>query len=246
MIQVSSPPVTATKTNFNMDYRLWRQHGRGIDPTLADVNGGIPVRPSSTGIGISIDLPVSMNRDPNAGPIWNGYLVTEITDNMKRQPSPKPNNAVWNKLHQQTLLPSVLSLDPIRRLVYEFSFVASDGASLNYMSDIDNTDMTNQAGFRPFIKQNEWFMMGDSTRWWNTQRWTLENTNGLFRLDVPLDPGSWFNVNGANAVGIQDYLNALARPTYIGLTFGGGVYAGHGVNVYNGNACLQLNQMYTY
>ncbi len=229
-----------------MDWQLWRQFGRGFDQKLIDANGSIPVRPSSKGLGFAVDFPVSIHPDPNAGPTWNGYLVTEITDNMKTAPSPKPNNPAWNKQHPQPLLPPVLTLSPKQHLVYEFAFVSSDDSVLNYMSDIDNTDTTTLAGFRPLIKQQEWGMMGEQARWWSRQRWSLEKTDGVFRLDVALDPSNWFQVDGLAADKNQAYLDTLNRPTYIGLTFGGGSFAGHGVNVSNGNACFELYSLFTY
>ncbi len=244
MQQVSAPAPTTPRMNFDMTPDHWMQHGRGLNG-----EAGIPVR-AAQGIGFVTDFPWSAGADPNAGPNWNGYLVTEISGNMLHAPSPKPNNPAWNAQHPQPLLPAVLTLDPTKRLVLEYTFDVSVGANLNYMSDENNRDTTTLAGFRPFIKSGDWGMMGSPNRWWCKQRWMLEKTDGLFRLDVALDPTNWFDVDGMGADNVNSllpwYLAALARPTYLGLTFGGGSFAGHGVNVSNGNAVFTLLAFYTY
>lgn len=229
--------------NFNMAPACWTQHGRGLNG-----DNGVPVRPNGAGLGIITDFPVSDKLDPLAGPNWNGYLVNEISGNMLLTTSAKPNNAAWNKLHPPTLLPAVLTLDPKSHLIYEFTFTQTPGSVLNYQSDTNNTDKTVPAGFRPFLKDATWPMMGN--RWWSRQRWSLVPTGpNVVVLDVSLDPSNWFDVDGNGAdlgpnPANSGYLAALARPTYIGLTFGGGFFAGHGVNVSNGNAQFCLSRMY--
>ncbi len=232
--------------NFNMSPEYWRQHGRGRLSGV-DANGGAPVRHCGHDIGITTDFPWSEKPDPFAGPVWNGYLVMEVPGNMLRKPSPKPNNVAWNKNNPQPLLPPVLSLPVESHLLFEFFFEITKDAQLNYQSDIDNTDKTTPAGFRPFIKSGPWSMMGAPHRWWSRQRVDLSPTDTRRSLGVSLDPSNWFNVNGhdGDSPG-SGYLEALARPAYLGLTFGGGFFAGHGVNVSNGNARFHLHRFCAY
>ncbi len=212
--------------NFDMSAGRWLQEGRGQP---------MPVR-NNTGIGIIVDFPYSEKCDPSAGPNWNGYLTTEISCNLIRQLSPKPNNVAWNKKNPMPLMPPKFSLTPKDYLCLEFSFCMTEGAILNYQSDTHNTDKTVDAGFRPFF-------IGATTRWWCNQRASLVSTEKTVILKCSLDPSNWFDVNG-HVAGGPLYSDALIRPVSMGLTFGGGFYAGHGVNVSNGNAQFCLSRFY--
>ncbi len=215
---------------LNMRAEVWTQHGRGLNG-----DNGIAVRPF--GYGIATDFQFSEKEDPNAGPNWNGYLVTAIQGNMTRQLSPYPNNAAWNKNHPMPLLPPVLVLDPKQSLQFDFDFEQSPESILNWHSDADNVDRTVYAGWRPFISG-----LGlTGSRFWARQHIDLKPGSGS--VVVPLDPSNWFDVTGTPASTQPEYSTTLARPNFIGLTFGGGFYAGHGVNVANGNAVFCLNSL---
>jgi hypothetical protein len=72
----------------------------------------------------------------------------------------------------------------------------------------------------------------------------LQPTSGDVTMTVPLTPDQWSsvyrkvgNLNSSTLAGFQD---ALANLGDVGMTFGGGCFAGHGVNVSGGTARFVL------
>jgi len=80
----------------------------------------------------------------------------------------------------------------------------------------------------------------DNFRWWaNPTAMVLEA--GTATVTVPLDPAQWSDTNGTfGDVDPIGFAAALAAPGTIGLTFGGGCFFGHGVNVSGGTARFLL------
>jgi len=111
----------------------------------------------------------------------------------------------------------------------------------NYMMEPSNTCPT-PATVRPLI-----WAHGNSPhefdRWWsNPTSWLL--TAGSGTLIVPLSPEKWSSVYGrlgnASAAARAGFTNALRNVSSLGLTFGGGCFFGHGVNVRGGSAQFVL------
>lgn len=169
--------------------------------------------------GITMEIPVSEKPDPNAGPKWLGYVTGSFK---KRTP----------------ILGS--------RLVFKFQILC-DGC-FNFKSDEHNNG-TEPAAFRPFLKKNSWDMMGAVDRWWSAARFELKNTPDLQTLDVSLEPSEWTQVDGFKASYDEhfrsDFKKTLEQPSFYGVTFGGGSFYGHGVNVC-GKATFNLYSMYSY
>lgn len=191
---------------------------------------GFPVRKNPKG-GISFDLPVSPKCDPDATPPWAGYVTMQ-----------EPKNLIEHG-------PGVPLVGT--HLVYQFNVTATPGTQFNFMSDSNNLDGKDPAAFRPFLKQNAWDHMGLPDRWWNnSSKFTLKNSGPLETLDVSLDPALWTDVDGtpaaASPVLLGYFKQALARPSYIGWTFGGGNYYGHGVNCFGGQCTVNLYRLYSY
>lgn len=179
--------------------------------------------------GISFELPVSPLPDPHATPPWVGYVTMEDKVNLLQAGHGNP----------------ILGTN----LVYEFGMVVPPNTKFNFMSDANNFNGPNPASFRPLIKNGPWSSMSDANRWWSKQNWTLKDAF-LEKLDVSLAPSEWFDVNGTPAdssPAITALFNAAkAKPSYIGMTFGGGWFAGHGVNTSGGQATFSLYRMHTY
>ncbi len=78
--------------------------------------------------------------------------------------------------------------------------------------------------------------------WWaNPVSYTL--ANGLITLSVPLTGDQWSSVFGAfgsDPAAAAAFADSLANVNGIGVTFGGGCFFGHGVNVSGGPATFQL------
>jgi hypothetical protein len=63
-------------------------------------------------------------------------------------------------------------------------------------------------------------------------------------MTVPLTPDQWSSVYGKpgnlNATTLAGFHDALTNLGHVGMTFGGGCFAGHGVNVSGGSARFAL------
>ena len=95
---------------------------------------------------------------------------------------------------------------------------------------------------RPFIwaHQNS---PGDFDRWWSNPI-AFELSAGSATITVPLAPDQWSSVNGkvgnADAGALAGFQSALKAVSSLGLTFGGGCFFGHGVDVSGGTARFVL------
>ena len=79
---------------------------------------------------------------------------------------------------------------------------------------------------------------------WFSQPLSIELKPGPFALTVPLTGDNWISVLGRSGAIVPAEFDAtgadLAR---VGLTFGGGCFAGHGVRVTGGSARFVLHSM---
>ena len=77
-------------------------------------------------------------------------------------------------------------------------------------------------------------------RWWSRSGIDF-NSSGKFVLTVPLTPGNWIDVLGHdNDSNFPMFVAAEQNVAYVGMTFGGGCFDGHGVAVKNGSAIFTL------
>jgi len=85
---------------------------------------------------------------------------------------------------------------------------------------------------------------GPTYRWWsNPDAVTLSPGQAL--LSVPIDPDEWSDAEGkagSDPIAAAGFINALAHPAMVGLTFGG-CFFGHGVNVSGGSARFILTSV---
>ena len=107
----------------------------------------------------------------------------------------------------------------------------------NYMTEPFNT-CTTPGSARPFIWANG-NSFAEFDRWWSNPG-TLPLEPGSATLTVRLEPDQWSSVNGkfgnADAAAQAGFTNALKNVSSVGLTFGGGCFFGHGINVEGGGA----------
>jgi len=95
--------------------------------------------------------------------------------------------------------------------------------------------MFHQAGDAGTVLQN-------SYRWFSNA--TVPLAIGTFDLVVPLDPPQWVNVGGQNGVNdVPGFAGAKANQGSIGMGFGGGCFAAHGVAVSSGAAQVIINAL---
>ncbi len=105
--------------------------------------------------------------------------------------------------------------------------------SFYYQFDPDNCPSCYPAHVRAYIERQGDNGVAQNFRWWSDDPYSYElDAFGTVTLVIPFDPAVWSNVNGQS--GTQQpagFAAALAHPMQIGVTFGGGYFFGHGVNV---------------
>lgn len=150
--------------------------------------------------------------------------------------------------------PFAINYGSVHYLLTLYSSPLKIGDSLSFTANMTMTDGTTfnfaQAGNLAGLPANCRFMIvGNSTngtaltseswqnpdyRWWPNTSWMVLQA-GQQTLTVSLDPAVWNNVNGVIAAStppeLATFQAAIANPLYLGITFGGGSFDGHGVNV---------------
>jgi len=115
----------------------------------------------------------------------------------------------------------------------------------NFMLEPWNT-CTAPAHVRAYIEQfysNKY----DATYAPATYRWWANPTamllaSGVATVTMPLAPDQWSDAEGARGSDqLAGFTAALGHPAAIGMTFGGGCFFGHGVNVLDGTARFILS-----
>lgn len=86
-------------------------------------------------------------------------------------------------------------------------------------------------------------------RWWSNPV-AFELAPGTITVTVPLTPDKWSDVNGlfgnSSARVTQGFVGALQKANLIGMTFGGGCFFGHGVDVKDGAARFEVLSFSTF
>jgi hypothetical protein len=116
----------------------------------------------------------------------------------------------------------------------------------NYqLGDPDNT-CERPANVRLFLQRADDDLAHEFYRWWaNPISYQLgSDDNSTVTLTVPLAPDQWSSVLGRfgneSAESLAAFQETLQHMGHVGMTFGGGCYFGHGVNVSNGTARFTL------
>ncbi len=135
-------------------------------------------------------------------------------------------------------------LPPGGSLTAAFHIDAADGTVWNTQMEPSNAGVWPASVVLYFSDHNDG---GDQyDRWWSQwdNGYFVALGAGDFALTVPLvhDPAIWTSVYGQDSVqaSADRFAKALAHPTDVGMTFGGGFYKGHGINVCGGPARFTL------
>jgi hypothetical protein len=168
-------------------------------------------RPFDDNGAISFDLPISEQPDPNSKGPWLGYVVLPWTQ------------AIRGEFLTVTLNVTVAGPKHGRRIKF------------NYKSEAANV-CDAPASVRLYFQTSTLYNSTDGTRWWASAV-SYQLSAGLVTLTVPLTPKNFSSTYGHSGDSMAPYFwHALEHPTYVGLTFGGGCFYGHGVNVSKGQA----------
>ena len=125
-----------------------------------------------------------------------------------------------------------------------FEILTTGTPNFNYVMESDNNCAT-PATVRLFLERKNDDFSEEFYRWWaNPASYELQATPGEVTLTVPLTPDQWSSVYGKggnyNADSLAGFQDALQNLGDIGMTFGGGCFFGHGVNVSGGTARFAL------
>lgn len=138
------------------------------------------------------------------------------------------------------------STAPSQMVSVTFTISTTGNPVFNYqLGDPQNT-CNYPAHVRLFLERSDDDMSSEFYRWWsNPVSYELAATrDGAVTLSAPLSPHDWSSVLGRFGDEDQDTINgfnsALAHLGNVGMTYGGGCFAGHGVNVSGGTARFTL------
>lgn len=213
LASLTDTPATKKKIQkpiqeFPVRAALWQLHHRDIAYTRVKPN-----RPK----GFYFDFSKSALADPDAGPDWDGYLVS-------------PTRKIIGKT-----------------LVCEFEIIASDGVIWNHKSEASNTCDNTPLGLHLFFSGGHYYSQLASDRWWFQDAYVLKNGKGTIEapLDPDFWSNVWGHKGSETPELTGWFTGSSSRAMWIGLTIGGGCFLGHGGNVTNGTARLKITRLYT-
>lgn len=140
-----------------------------------------------------------------------------------------------NSLHYvQTPFRSTLTLHRVL-----ITFRVESSANANYNGKVDPAAW-DPATFHIFLQRRGDDLRKEHYRWWASKGVYVlgSRDNTVVTIEVPLDYREWTNVQGhTNETEFNNTLNDLG---WVGLTFGGSNFFGHGVNMNAGQASFVL------
>jgi hypothetical protein len=179
----------------------------------------MPAHPAAAGGGAwFLDIPIG----PDGQAAWSAPVIPAV--------------------HYVTL-PVALNLSGRKSLTASFRLETSGEPVFQFKLKPDNVCLAPPASVSLFLQRAGDDMSGAGAmefyRWWSQPiSWVL--ADGIATLIVPLTSDQWVSVMGkmgnADATATAGFQSALANLSNIGLTFGGGCFKGHGVNISDGTA----------
>lgn len=151
--------------------------------------------------------------------------------------------------HVNYLTTKAIPLAVGKTLSMTFEIEVTGAPIFNYSFNPNNPPGTSPAKVRLFIEETH-DQGGNYQRWWaNPDAFTLTAT-GSITLATVLDPHNWSSVLGefgdASPAATQGFVHALQNAGKIGMTFGGGFFFGHGVNVSDGTAHMHVTDFIVF
>lgn len=144
------------------------------------------------------------------------------------------------------------TLNGYRQIVMSGRIIITGNPRFQYETEPSNTPArgcNTPASVRLYFQRRGDTLTGlgpyEHYRWWSNPR-SLELDGGVFRLVVPLIPSEWSSVFGdkgdVSPIAMAGFRAARANVDNVGMTFGGGCFFGHGVNVSGGTARFVVTQ----
>ena len=130
---------------------------------------------------------------------------------------------------------------PLRGQSITMTIEISGAATFRYRLERSNTCNT-PATVRLLIQRRNDDLTKEFYRWWSNPK-ALALRPGEQTVTVPKTPDQWSSVFGKKGeVAREDFSLALEDAENIGMTFGGGCFFGHGVNVTGGQATFAVTE----
>lgn len=214
-------PSIASHSSKGRSLRQTSSHSFTLDPSRwhLQYSAGVPDHPVADKAGWSFDFPVYNQQSPtNCSEDKSCGHVNYIT----------------------TLVNAAIAATA---LTMTFRIETTGAPIFQYALNPNNT-CSNPAAVRLFIQRQGDTLEVDHEfyRWWSKAAAVL--TAGTVTLTVPLMPDQWLSVLGKagdlNQITSAAFRAALQNVGNIGMTFGGGCFAGHGVNISGGTARFSL------
>ena len=140
---------------------------------------------------------------------------------------------------KKALLPKVLTRP--YSLKIKGKITAEDGSVFDYKTE-DINNCISPAKVRVLLMKD---MYGEYNRWWSSE--AAELKDGAFEILIPIEPNRWSSVYGkagdANSSSLKGFWNTFKKKSWLGLTFGGGCFYGHGVRMSSGSARFELTSI---
>jgi len=118
-------------------------------------------------------------------------------------------------------------------LTISFKVEADSSTVFNFRLENDNTCNKPPASVRAILQRSGDDLYGANNRFWSNPM-SVALADGEYTMTVELSPDQWTNVEGEHsALGFAETLKDIGN---IGVSFGGGCFFGHGLNVSGGGA----------
>lgn len=177
----------------------------------------------------------------------------DLTFTFPAAPPNPPTATAWNEFsYLQTKFTESLTTEHYISVTMQVT--TTSGAQFVYTWDDDGNTCGGDAYARVLIDERGDNYSGIGKyqyyRWWSNPIAYDLTTGGLVTVTTALTPDQWSSVQGqfgnANTHATNGFNKALANVGLLGITFGGGCFFGHGVDVLNGTATFALISFQIY
>ena len=195
----------------------------------------------------------SVSLDPEA---WHIFYSSGITDGVQAMSGAAWSLTLPNRGHLNYVATPYRTSGRPRQIVFSYRVVESPGAiPISYEPTAspcrDHNPCTPVAEFHIFFEQRDDDLTSECGRWWFKPGFRITDvpdasyTAQPFVADgephtqaVPLDYTDWTSVTGRGTS--DDFEKSLNNVGYVGITFGGSDFFGHGVQVKQGSVKFEL------
>ena len=196
----------------------------GIDPAPTRVKAAtasVSMNPAAWVFQYSPGMPPTPTGDPAGG--WAFDFPT------------RPNSVHY--------LVTTANPRPTVNVSMNFEISASADAVFDFRTNPNNTCASPPSLLHLYIQRVGDEMTGQGQyafyRWFSIP--TVVLANGTFTLTAPIDPSQWIDVWGRpGSASPADFIAAMSNIANLGMTFGGGCFAGHGVWLTAGSARMSV------